>query len=119
MTGERRYLVGARQSIAYLLSFKQQLDDDKAYFLFDDKAKLGGISLPMLTMLKIRRLTGTTAYDELLRQLANVTLLLQEKYETGQFKSTYVYRGDYAYEKRVEDLSGGSALCVGQHVRGF
>ena len=53
----------------------------------------------MLTMLKIRHLTGTTEYDELLKQLANMVLFLQEKYQTGQYKSTYVYRGDYEYEK--------------------
>ena len=26
-------------------------------------------------------------------------LFLQKKYNTGQYKSTYVYRGDYEYEK--------------------
>ena len=99
VTGEPRYLESARQSLRYLLVFKKRLDTDKAYFLFDEKAKLGGISLPMLTMLKIRHLTGTTEYDELLKQLANMVLFLQEKYQTGQYKSTYVYRGDYEYEK--------------------
>ncbi len=65
-----------------------------------EKAKLGGISLPMLTMLKIRSLTHTTEYDEVLKQLANMILFLQEKYQTGQYKSTYVYQGSYEHEKR-------------------
>ena len=99
MTGEPRYLEAARESVQYLLAFAQPLDADKAYFLFRKKAKLGGISLPMLTMLKIRQLTGTTEFDELLRKLANMILFLQKKYNTGQYKSTYVYRGDYEYEK--------------------
>jgi hypothetical protein len=99
MTDDARYLEAARRSINYLSEFKEQPDADKAYFLFRDKAKLGGIALPMLTMLKIRQLTGTPEYDELLIQLANTVLFLQEKYGTGQFKSTYVYRGDYEYEK--------------------
>ena len=99
MTGEPRYLEAAEKSVQYLLTFIEPLDADKAYFLFRKKAKLGGISLPMLTMLKIRQLTGTTEYDAILPKLANMILFLQEKYNTGQYKSTYVYRGDYEYEK--------------------
>jgi hypothetical protein len=99
MTGEPRYLEAARKSVQYLLAFRESLDTDKAYFLFRRKAKLGGISLPMLTMLKIRQLTGTTEYDAILAKLANMILFLQEKYNTGQYKSTYVYLGDYEHEK--------------------
>ena len=101
MTADLRYFTAARQSIPYLLQFKQQLDVDKAYFLFNEKAKLGGISLPMLTMLEMRQLTGTREFDKILNQLANMILFLQEKYQTGQFKSTYVYRGNYEYEKET------------------
>ena len=99
MTGENRYLIAVLRSLHYLLCFKKQLGPDKAYFLFAGKAKLGGISLPMLTMLKVRSLTGDGKYDEILKQLANMILFLQEKYETGQYKSTYIYYGDYEYEK--------------------
>ena len=99
MTGDLRYLKAARKSVQYLLAFTESLDTDKAYFLFRRKAKLGGISLPMLTMLKIRQLTGTTEFDAILAKLANMILFLQEKYNTGQYKSTYVHRGDYEYEK--------------------
>ena len=55
----------------------------------------------MLTMLEMRQLTGTREFDETLVQLANMILFLQEKYQTGQYKSTYVYRGNYAYEKET------------------
>ena len=99
MTRESHYLEAARESVQYLLTFTKLLGRDRAYFLFRRKAKLGGISLPMLTMLKIRQLTGTTEYDEILTKLANMILFLQEKYNTGQYKSTYIYRGDYEYEK--------------------
>ena len=99
MTGEPRYLEAAKKSVQYLLASIRSLDVDKAYFLFARKAKLGGISLPMLTMLKIRQLTGTTEFDTLLTKLANMILFLQEKYNTGQYKSTYVYHGDHEYEK--------------------
>ena len=98
-TGDPRYLKSARKSLQYLLASIKLLDADKAYFLFGRKAKLGGISLPMLTMLKIRQLTGTTEYDPILTKLTNMILFLQEKYNTGQYKSTYVYLGDYEYEK--------------------
>ena len=102
MTGEFRYLDAARRSVQYLLTFIESLDADKAYFLFRKKAKLGGISLPMLTMLKIRQLTGTTEFDAILTKLANMILFLQKKYNTGQYKSTYVYRGDYEHEKNSD-----------------
>ena len=98
-TGDPRYLKSARKSLQYLLASIKLLDADKAYFLFGRKAKLGGISLPMLTMLKIRQLTGTTEFDPILTKLANMILFLQEKYNTGQYKSTYVYLSDYEYEK--------------------
>ena len=99
MTGEIRYFEAAQKNVQYLLTFIELLDTDKAYFLFRRKAKLGGISLPMLTMLKLRQLTGTTEFDAILVKLANMILFLQEKYNTGQYKSTYVYRGDYEHEK--------------------
>ena len=99
MTGDLRYFEAARKSVQYLLTFTEFLDTDKAYFLFRRKAKLGGISLPMLTILKIRQLTGTTEFDAILAKFANMVLFLQEKYNTGQYKSTYVYRGDYEHEK--------------------
>ncbi len=109
MSGDERYLESAQKSVRHLRRSTRLLDSDKAYFMFNGKAKLGGISLPMLTMLKIRQLTGTQKYDKLLKRLANMILFLQEKYGTGQYKSTYVYRwdrdkngkpvDDYDYEK--------------------
>jgi len=98
VTRGQRYLDAARKSVDYLLGFKKEIDN-KAYFLFNNKAKLGGVSLPMLTMLKIREIIGTKEYDEVLKKLANMILFLQDKYQTGQYKSTYVYQGDYEYEK--------------------
>ncbi len=100
LTGDQRYLESAQQNLAHLQKFLKLLSPDKAYFLYNRKAKLGGISLPMLTMLKIRELTGNQEYDTLLQKLANMILFLQEKYQTGQYKSTYIYRGDYEYEKK-------------------
>lgn len=99
MTGDRRYLEASRRNLEYLLQFRQDLPPDKSYFLFQDKVKLGGLALPMLTMLKLRHHQQTTEYDDLLAKLANMILRLQEKYGTGQYKSTYVYQGDYQYEK--------------------
>ena len=99
MSSDSRYLAAARKNLHYLLGFKKELDSDKAYFLFNAKAKLGGIALPMLTMLKVRQLTGSSEYNKLLAQLANMILFLQDKYKTGQYKSTYVYLGDYEHEK--------------------
>lgn len=99
MTGNKNFLQSAKKNLEYLFKFKRILDDDKAYFLFGEKAKLGGIALPMLSMLKIRDITGDSIYDKDLKLLANMMLYLQNQYNTGQFKSTYVYFGDFEYEK--------------------
>lgn len=98
-TGDTAFLGSAVRNLKYLNNYKQHLDPDKAYYLFNGKAKLGGIALPMLCMLKIRMITSDSGYDTVLKQLAEMILYLQELYQTGQFKSTYVYRGDYEYEK--------------------
>jgi hypothetical protein len=123
MSGDNRYLEGARRNLEYLMNFRKDLGSDKAYFLFNDKAKLGGVSLPMLTMLKIRSLTGTSEYDEILIKLANMILFLQEYYGTGQFKSTYVYYGDYEYEKHSKWESmiypGEALLALADMYRAF
>ena len=115
MTGDRRHLRAGRKSVEHLLNFMERLDSDKAYFLFRGKAKLGGISLPMLTMLQLRRLTGTVEFDSVLVGLANMIMFLQERYNTGQYKSTYVYRGDYDHERHSgweSRIYPGEALCA-------
>lgn len=98
-TGDSCYLISARHNLEYLNQFKQELHGDKAYYLYNGKAKLGGIALPMLIMVKINKLTNDTSYNGDLKKLANMILYLQEFYKTGQFKSTYVYKGDYNYEQ--------------------
>lgn len=108
-TGDSNYLNAAKQSMNYLMRQKRDLDDDKSYFMFRSKAKLGGIALPMLGMLKLKELTGTTEFDVELKKLANMILYLQDAYGTGQFKSTYIYRGDMNYDWH-SDIYPGEAL---------
>lgn len=98
LTKDPRHLDAAQKSIRYLLQFRQDLDTDKAYFLAEEKAKLGGIALPLLAMLKLRQLIHSEEYDPLLKKLSQMILFLQQKYTTGQYKSTYVYAGNYDYE---------------------
>lgn len=99
VTGDSNCLKSAMDNVEYLLTFRRETESGASYFLFNNKAKLGGVALPMLTMLKYKIITGDTLYDDLLTSLGEMILYLQEKYGTGQFKSTYVYRGDYEYEK--------------------
>jgi hypothetical protein len=99
MTGDTVYRNSYKKSLEYLLQFKEDLDSSHSYFLFWGKAKLGGIALPMLAMLKHRSLTGDLSYDEELKKLANMIVLQQDTYGTGQFKSTYIYFGRFDYEK--------------------
>ncbi len=98
VSGDTNYLNAARHNLNYLFNFRKFLDDDKEYFLFWDRAKLGGIALPMLCMLKIKQLQTDTTYDEDLIKLANMLIFLQDEYNSGQYKSTYVYENDFDYE---------------------
>ena len=99
ITHQKKYLEAARKNMEYLLQYRVRLDRDTFFFLFNGKAKLGGLALPMLAMLKIKELENDSAYDHTLISLANMIGLLQDKFNTGRFKSTYIYRGDYEYEK--------------------
>ncbi len=115
MFGEQRHLESARRSIEYLFRYKKSLAPDKSYFFFDDRADLGGAALPMLAMLRIRELTGITVYDLELKRLANFLLFLQQQYGTGEFKSTYVYRGVSDIERQLDwesSISPGQAMLA-------
>jgi len=111
MSGDRRYLESAQKSLEYLSASLKDLAPDKSYFYAEEQADLGGAALPMLVMIELRELTGDKAYDEKLKRLANFLIFLQDKYSTGEFKSTYVYRGNEDVEK---DLGWQSPISPGQ-----
>jgi uncharacterized protein YyaL (SSP411 family) len=98
-TGDSTYLKSAKKSLQHLMKFKKDLRKDKSYFFFNRKAKLGGIALPLLTMNKLYNLCNDSAYVDDMEKLAKMIIHLQQYYGNGKFKSTYVYRGDYEYEK--------------------
>jgi len=100
ITSDSAYWYASVQSLDYLNQFLTYHNTDTAYYLYGGKAKLGGIALPMLVMLEMKRQSGDTTYDERLKSLANMVIWLQQKYGTGQYKSTFVYRGIYDYEKQ-------------------
>jgi hypothetical protein len=111
ITGNPQYQKAARKSLDYLLSFKRTLPPDMSYFFAEDQADLGGSALPLIVMLRLREATGTADYDPELKRLTRFLLFLQEQYGTGEFKSTYVYRGKYGIEK---DLGWESPISPGQ-----
>ena len=94
------YIQSATKSVAYLNSFLGYLEDDKAYYLYRKKAKLGGIALPMLAMMALKEATNDSTWDDLLLKLGNMIIYQQESYGTGQFKSTYTYLGKKNYEEK-------------------
>ncbi|MEQ9423051.1 MAG: hypothetical protein RJQ09_01440 [Cyclobacteriaceae bacterium] len=105
----------AKKSLVYLDSFRRDKGPDSSYYLFERKAKLGGIALPMLAMLELKKISGDTSNDVKLKSLANMILYLQDQYGTGQYKSTYVYRGDFEYEKTrnwESDIYPGEAMLA-------
>ncbi len=109
------HYVSALQSLYYLNQFKQMKNQDTAYYLFNKKAKLGGIALPMLVMLELKKQKGSKKYDQDLKALANMVLYLQDYENNGAYKSTYVYRGDYQYEKTsgwVSNIYPGEAMLA-------
>lgn len=115
VTKDSTYLKAAKKSLNYLLQFKKELDEDKSYFLYNGKAKLGGIALPLLTMNKLYEVCKDTTYLEYMPKLLNMIIHLQSHYETGRFKSTYVYLGDYEHEKNSgweSNIYPGEALLA-------
>jgi hypothetical protein len=115
MSGDPRYLGSAQRSVEYLFRYKQTLAPDKTYFFAEERADLGGAALSMLILIRLRELTGSTAHDLELKRLANFLLFLQNKYDTGEFKSTYVYRGDYDIEAKLQwqsPISPGQAMLA-------
>ena len=98
LTGNSAYLDAVFNSLTYLFEYKVTLDEHTSYFIFQGKSKLGGTALPMLSMLKLKQMTGTKQFDKDLPKLANMLLSLQKAYGTGRYKSTYIYRGVYEYE---------------------
>ncbi len=99
LTGDSAYLLSAQKNLYYHFRYLHLLDQDKLYYLFNSKSKTGGIALSMLAMLKIKEQTGTIEYDFKLQRLAQMLLYLQDYEKEGKFKSTYVYDGNYQYEK--------------------
>lgn len=99
VTGNIKYLESARRSLLYQFNSLETLDTNKAYFLYRNEAKLGGIAIPMLTMLRIKSIENDSIYDKKLKKLANMIIYLQQKNSDGQFKHSYVLYGDYDYEK--------------------
>lgn len=99
MVNDEKYQDAALKNLEYLFQFKIKLDSTKSFFLYNQKAKLGGVALPMLTMLKYKEINKDTVFDTALRELAEMIIFLQSREEKGKFKSTYIYRGDYQYEK--------------------
>lgn len=99
--GDSTYLWMAEKNIHYLQHFYKRSDDGKGYYLFQGKAKLGGLALPMMSLIKLDDLLKTALYEDQIRELYNMITYLQDLYGTGQFKSTYVYNNDYTYEKNT------------------
>jgi len=99
VTGDTIYMNSAKKNINHLFRYRKYIDENRTYFEFKGKAKLGGIALPMLTMVKIKALAGDMSFNDDLEKLADMIIYLQQYYGNGKFKSTYVYLGDYEHEK--------------------
>ncbi len=115
LTGDQKYLDSVLQSVSYQIQLLKNLGSDKAYFMYRNKAKLGGTALPMLTLLKLKKLQQTGRYDELLSKLGEMIIYHQSLYKTGQFKSTYLYKGRLDHEKRTgweSQIYPGEALLA-------
>jgi hypothetical protein len=123
MTGDSVYYRSVLKSLDNLLQYRMDLDNDKSYFLFNEKAKLGGVALPMLVMLKLKVITRTREYDDLIGRLGNMIIYLQEIYDKGgMYKSTYVYRGDFNHEVNTNwesNIYPGEALYALSYAYGL
>lgn len=121
--GDSSLLNSSKLNLDYLNQFLVNTDPDTSYYLYRKKAKLGGIALPMLAMLKLKKLSGDSTYDLTLKSLANMIIHLQQVYGTGQYKSTYIYNGSYSYEKDTgwesQIYPGEAMLALAQMYEAF
>ena len=65
-------LHAAKKNLNYLMQFKKKLNDSTSYFLYKNKAKLGAVALPILTMCKLNSICKDTSFTEVSKELANM-----------------------------------------------
>ena len=94
VTGDARYLEGAKNGIEYLLTFASLPLEEHSYEQFEviaegSEAKLGGAALALLALAEYQNATHDTSWLDCARKLA-AFLVFQQK-PSGEFLSKYYY----------------------------
>ncbi len=113
------YLLSAEKSLSFILKHTGYFQDSLAYVAYDNKAKLGGIALAVITLLEYRSITSNPMHDGLIRDLLATVFYLQDIDEDGSIESILFYHGEY--DKRWESMiyPGEALLALSYAFRYF
>ena len=91
MTRDTKYLEAARKGIDFITSITREHDTEYgtgAYVYYNNKAKLGGVGVILIAMMKYRQETGDKAYDEYIKKYTRH--LLSRIYKTGEMLGYFI-----------------------------
>jgi len=109
-SGQQKYLDSAKKGINFLLQNIEYIDDDTAYVYFNNKAKLGGSALAVISLAKLEAIENTGKNNDFIHDLTNFILFMQE--DTGKFQSFYIYNDKYVSPKDSKIYPGEAMLAL-------
>jgi hypothetical protein len=105
LTNDEKYLISAKKGLDFISSISEEYDcsGDKAMYVFyNKKAKLGGVGMALIAMMRYRIVCGDKSYDEYIKKY--VRHLLSRIYKTGEFLGYYIHP-DYHNGEPLIDLT--------------
>lgn len=109
-SGQQKYLDSAKKGINFLLENIEYIDDDTAYVYFNNKAKLGGAALAVISLAKLETIENTGQYNDIIKDLTNFILFMQE--DAGKFQSFYIYNDQFVSPKDSKIYPGEAMLAL-------
>jgi hypothetical protein len=92
LTNDEKYLISAKKGLDFIASISKEHDcnGEKAMYVFyNKKAKLGGVGMALIAMMRYRIACGDKSYDEYIKKY--VRHLLSRIYKTGEFFGYYIH----------------------------
>jgi len=91
MTKDNKYLEAAKKGIDFITTITREHQTDYgtgAYVYYNNKAKLGGVGVILIAMMKYRQETGDKTYDDYIKKYTRH--LLSRIYKTGEMLGYFI-----------------------------
>ena len=91
LTKDKKYLDAAKKGIDFITTITKEHkinDEDCAYVFYNNKAKLGGVGMILIAMMKYRNETGDKIYDEYIKKYTRH--ILSRIYKTGEMLGYFI-----------------------------